>query len=205
MTALKLALLRLKLNRHQVAFWEAKIQHAITLAATTEHFDLHSLTAEKNRISIELSKLELTLKKQIDISNLAKQWDAASPQTRILINFEIRHFLKNNTVFEDFDLHTIKDQRMLLRAIKAARVWLNSKRGLADGVKATEIVHALSAIYREITHDRPDIASGPIGENTIPSLFEQLLLAALREGNIDIKAQSVRKLWKKLQKTDQAN
>ena len=118
----------------------------------------------------------------------------ASAQTRILVYFEIRHFLKDNTVFEDFDLHIIQNQHLMLRAIKSAHAWLKSKRGLAAGVKATEIVHALSAIYREITHEKPDIASGPIGENTIPSLFEQLLLAALREGNIDIKAQSARKL-----------
>jgi hypothetical protein len=32
MATLKLALLRLNLNRQQVAFWEAKIQHTITLA-----------------------------------------------------------------------------------------------------------------------------------------------------------------------------
>lgn len=198
MSALTLALLRLNLRRHQAAFWEAKIQHAITLAATTEQFDRHSLSSEKNRINAELIKLELTLKNKIDVSALDKQWKAASPQTRILVNFEIRHFLKSNTVFEDFDLHLISNQCILLRAIKAARVWLKSKRGLGDGVKATEIVYALAAIYREITHNKPDIASGPIGENTLPSLFEQLLFAALKEGNIDIKLQSVRKLWKKL-------
>ena len=62
MTALKLALLKLNLNRHQVAFWEAKIQHAIRLAATTEQFDRHSLAAEKNLVSVELTKLELLLK-----------------------------------------------------------------------------------------------------------------------------------------------
>lgn len=205
MTTLKLALLRLNLSRPQIAFWEAKIQHAITLAATTEQFDRHSLTVEKNLVSVELIKLELILKNKIDVSALDNQWKAASTQTRILINFEIRHFLKNNTVFEDLDLHLIKNQHILLRAIKSARVWLKSKRGLSNGVKATEIVHALSAIYREITHEKPDIASGPIGENTIPSLFEQLLLAALREGNINIKAQSARKLWKKIQTIDQAN
>ena len=205
MTTLKLALLRLNLNRHQVAFWEAKIQHAIRLAATTEQFDRHSLAAEKNLVSVELAKLELLLKNQIDVAAISNQWKAASPQTRILINFEIRHFLRDNTVFEDLDLHLIQSQHILLRAIKSARVWLKSKRGLADGVKATEVVHALSAIYREITHDKPDIALGPIGANTIPSLFEQLLLAALREANIDIKAQSARKLWKKIQTIDQAN
>lgn len=205
MTTLKLALLRLNLNRHQVAFWEAKIQHAITLAATTEQFDRHSLAAEKNLVSVELAKLELLLKNQIDVAAISNQWKAASPQTRILVNFEIRHFLKDNTVFEDFDLHIIQHQHLMLRAIKSARGWLKSKRGLTNGVKATEVVHALSAIYREITHEKPDIASGPIGENTIPSLFEQLLLAALREGNIDIKAQSARKLWKKIQTIEQAN
>ena len=205
MTTLKLALLRLNLSRPQIAFWEAKIQHAITLAATTEQFDRHSLTVEKNLVSVELIKLELILKNKIDVSALDNQWKAASTQTRILINFEIRHFLKNNTVFEDLDLHLIQNQHILLRAIKSARVWLKSKRGLSNGVKATEIVHALSAIYREITHEKPDIASGPIGKNTIPSLFEQLLLAALREGNINIKAQSARKLWKKIQTIDQAN
>ena len=205
MATLKLALLRLNLNRHQVAFWEAKIQHAITLAATTEQFDRHSLTTEKNRINAELIKLELTLKNKIDASVLDNQWKTASPQTRILINFEIRHFLKNNTVFEDFDLHLIQNQHILLRAINSARVWLKSKRGLSNGVKATEIVHALSAIYREITHNRPNIELGPIGETTTPSLFEQLLLAALREGNIDIKPQSVRKLYSNVQKTDPSN
>ena len=205
MATLKLALLRLNLNRHQVAFWEAKIQHAITLAATTEQFDRHSLTTEKNRINAELIKLELTLKNKIDASVLDNQWKTASPQTRILINFEIRHFLKNNTVFEDFDLHLIQNQHILLRAINSARVWLKSKRGLSNGVKATEIVHALSAIYREITHNRPNIELGPIGETTIPSLFEQLLLAALREGKIDIKPQSVRKFYSKVHKTDPSN
>ena len=205
MTTLKLALLRLNLNRHQVAFWEAKIQHAITLAATTEQFDRHSLTVEKNLVSVELLKLELILKNKIGVLALANQWKTASAQTRILVNFEIRHFLKNNTVFEDFDLHIIQNQYILLRAIKSARVWLKSKRGLSDGVKATEIVHALSAIYREITQNIPDIASGPIGENTTLSLFEQLLLAALREANIDIKPQSLRKLYSKVQKTDPSN
>ena len=205
MTPLKLALLRLNLNRHQVAFWEAKIQYAIRLAATTEQFDRHSLAAEKNLVSVELAKLELLLKNKIDVAAISNQWKAASPQTRILVNFEIRHFLKDNTVFEDFDLHIIQNQHLILRAIKSAHAWLKSKRGLAAGVKATEIIHAISAIYREITHEKPDIASGPIGENTIPSLFEQLLLAALREGNIDIKAQSARKLWKKIQTIDQAN
>ena len=205
MTTLKLALLRLNLNRHQVAFWEAKIQHAITLAATTEQFDRHSLTVEKNLVSVELWKLELILKNKIGVLALANQWKTASAQTRILVNFEIRHFLKNNTVFEDFDLHIIQNQHILLRAIKSARVWLKSKRGLSDGVKATEIVHALSAIYREITQNIPDIASGPIGENTTLSLFEQLLLAALREANIDIKPQSLRKLYSKVQKTDPSN
>lgn len=205
MTTLKLALLRLNLNRHQVAFWEAKIQHAITLAATTEQFDRHSLTVEKNLVSVELLKLELILKNKIGVLALANQWKTASAQTRILVNFEIRHFLKNNTVFEDFDLHIIQNQHILLRAIKSARVWLKSKRGLSDGVKATEIVHALSAIYREITQNIPDIASGPIGENTTLSLFEQLLLAALREANIDIKPQSLRKLYSKVQKTDPSN
>lgn len=205
MTTLKLALLRLNLNRHQVAFWEAKIQHAVTLAATTEQFDRHSLAAEKNLVSVELVKLERALKNQNNVAVISNQWKAASPQTRILINFEIRHFLRNNTVFEDLDLHLIQSQHILLRAIKSARVWLKSKRGLSNGVKATEIVHALSAIYLEITHNRPDIASGPIEENTITSLFEQLLLAALREGNIDIKPQSVRKLYSKIQKTDPSN
>ena len=205
MTTLKLALLRLNLNRHQVAFWEAKIQHAITLAATTEQFDRHSLTVEKNLVSVELLKLELILKNKIGVLALANQWKTASAQTRILVNFEIRHFLKNNTVFEDFDLHIIQNQHILLRAIKSARVWLKSKRGLSDGVKATEIVHALSAIYREITQNIPDIASGPIGENTTLSLFEQLLLAALREANIDIKPQSLRKLYSRVQKTDPSN
>ena len=205
MTPLKLALLRLNLNRHQVAFWEAKIQYAIRLAATTEQFDRHSLAAEKNLVSVELAKLELLLKNKIDVAAISNQWKAASPQTRILVNFEIRHFLKDNTVFEDFDLHIIQNQHLMLRSIKSAHAWLKSKRGLAAGVKATEIIHAISAIYREITHEKPDIASGPIGENTIPSLFEQLLLAALREGNIDIKAQSARKLWKKIQTIDQAN
>ena len=205
MTTLKLALLRLNLNRHQVAFWEAKIQHAITLAATTEQFDRHSLTVEKNLVSVELLKLELILKNKIGVLALTNQWKTASAQTRILVNFEIRHFLKNNTVFEDFDLHIIQNQHILLRAIKSARVWLKSKRGLSDGVKATEIVHALSAIYREITQNIPDIASGPIGENTTLSLFEQLLLAALREANIDIKPQSLRKLYSKVQKTDPSN
>jgi len=205
MTTLKLALLRLNLNRHQVAFWEAKIQHAITLAATTEQFDRHSLTVEKNLVSVELLKLELILKNKIGVLALANQWKTASAQTRILVNFEIRHFLKNNTVFEDFDLHIIQNQHILLRAIKSARVWLKSKRGLSNGVKATEIVHALSAIYREITQNIPDIASGPIGENTTLSLFEQLLLAALREANIDIKPQSLRKLYSKVQKTDPSN
>ena len=205
MATLKLALLRLNLNRHQVAFWEAKIQHAITLATITEQFDRHSLAAEKNLVSVELTTLELLLKSKINIAAISNQWKAASPQTRILVNFEIRHFLKDNTVFEDLDLHIIQNQHLMLRAVKSANVWLKSKRGLAAGVKATEIVHALSAIYREITHEKPDIASGPIGENTIPSLFEQLLLAALREGNIDIKAQSARKLWKKIQTIDQAN
>ena len=205
MTTLKLALLRLNLNRHQVAFWEAKIQHAITLAATTEQFDRHSLTVEKNLVSVELLKLELILKNKIGVLALANQWKTASAQTRILVNFEIRHFLKNNTVFEDFDLHIIQNQYILLRAIKSARVWLKSKRGLSNGVKATEIVHALSAIYREITQNIPDIASGPIGENTTLSLFEQLLLAALREANIDIKPQSLRKLYSKVQKTDPSN
>ena len=205
MTTLKLALLRLNLNRHQVAFWEAKIQHAITLAATTEQFDRHSLAAEKNLVSVELTTLELLLKSKINIAAISNQWKAASPQTRILVNFEIRHFLKDNTVFEDFDLRIVQHQHLMLRAIKSARGWLKSKRGLSNGVKATEIVHALSAIYREITHNRPDIASGPIEENNIPSLFEQLLLAALREGNIDIKPQSVRKLYSKVQKTDPSN
>ena len=201
MTTLKLALLKLNLNRHQVAFWEAKIQHAIRLAATTEQFDRHSLAAEKNLVSVELTKLELLLKNKIDVAAISNQWKAASPQTRILINFEIRHLLNENTVFERLDLHIIQNQHILLRAIKSARVWLKSERGLSNGVKATEIVHALSTIYREITHDKPDIESGPIGENS-PSLFEQLLLAALREGNIDIKPQSVRKLYSKIQKTD---
>ena len=205
MTTLKLALLRLNLNRHQVAFWEAKIQHAITLAATTEQFDRHSLAAEKNLVSVELTKLELLLKNKIDVAAISNQWKAASPQTRILVNFEIRHFLKDNIVFEDFDLHIIQHQHLMLRSIKSARGWLKSKRGLSNGVKATEIVHALSAIYREITHNRPEIASGPIEENNIPSLFEQLLLAALTEGNIDIKPQSVRKLYSKVQKTDPSN
>jgi hypothetical protein len=205
MTTLKLALLKLNLNRHQVAFWEAQIQHAIRLAATTEQFDRHSLAAEKNLVSVELTKLELLLKNKIDVAAISNQWKAASPQTRILVNFEIRHFLNENTVFERLDLHIIQNQHILLRAIKSARVWLKSKRGLSNGVKATEIVHALSTIYREITHDKPDIASGPIRANTIPSLFEQLLLAALREANIDIKAQSARRLWKKIQKTDQAH
>jgi hypothetical protein len=205
MTTLKLALLRLNLNRHQVAFWEAKIQHAITLATITEQFDRHSLAAEKNLVSVELTTLELLLKSKIDIAAISNQWKAASPQTRILVNFEIRHFLKDNTVFEDFDLRIVQHQHLMLRAIKSARGWLKSKRGLADGVKATEVVHALSTIYREITHDKPDIASGPIRANTIPSLFEQLLLAALREANIDIKAQSARRLWKKIQKTDQTH
>jgi hypothetical protein len=112
--------------------------------------------------------------------------------------------LNENTVFERLDLHIIQNQHILLRAIKSARVWLKSKRGLSNGVKATEIVHALSTIYREITNDKPDIEPGPIGENS-PSLFEQLLLAALREGNIDIKPQSVRKLYSKIQKTDPSN
>jgi hypothetical protein len=205
MTMLKLALLKLNLNRHQVAFWEAKIQHAITLAATTEQFDRHSLSSEKNLVSKELVKLELVLKNQIDVAAISNQWNAASPQTRILVNFEIRHFLKYNTVFEDLDLHIIKNQRILLRAIKAARVWLKSKRGLSDGVKATEIIYAVATIYREITHKSPVIDLGQIRGNTIPSNFEQLLLAALREGNIDIKAQSVRKLYSKVQKTDQSN
>ena len=205
MTMLKLALLKLNLNRHQVAFWEAKIQHAITLAATTEQFDRHSLSSEKNLISKELVKLELVLKNQIDVAAISNQWNAASPQTRILVNFEIRHFLKYNTVFEDLDLHIIKNQRILLRAIKAARVWLKSKRGLSDGVKATEIIYAVATIYREITHKSPVIDLGQIRGNTIPSNFEQLLLAALREGKIDIKAQSVRKLYSKVQKTDQSN
>jgi hypothetical protein len=204
MTTLKLALLKLNLNRHQVAFWEAKIQHAIRLAATTEQFDRHSLPAEKNLVSVELTKLELLLKNKIDVAAISNQWKAASPQTRILVNFEIRHFLNENTVFERLDLHIIQNQHILLRAIKSARVWLKSKRGLSNGVKATEIVHALSTIYREITHNKPDIGSGPIGENS-PSLFEQLLLAALREGNIDIKPQSVRKLYSKIQKTDPSN
>ena len=172
MATLKLALLRLNHNRHHVAFWEVKIQHAITLAPLTEQFDRHSLTTEKNRINAELIKLELTLKNKIDASVLDNQWKTASPQTRILINFEIRHFLKNNTVFEDFDLHLIQNQHILLRAINSARVWLKSKRGLSNGVKVTEIVHALSAIYREITHNRPNIELGPIGETTTPSLFE---------------------------------
>jgi hypothetical protein len=205
MTMLKLALLKLNLNRHQVAFWEAKIQHAITLAATTEQFDRHSFSSEKNLVSKELVKLELVLKNQIDVAAISNQWNAASPQTRILVNFEIRHFLKYNTVFEDLDLHIIKNQRILLRAIKAARVWLKSKRGLSDGVKATEIIYAVATIYREITHKSPVIDLGQIRGNTIPSNFEQLLLAALREGNIDIKAQSVRKLYSKVQKTDQSN
>ena len=204
MTTLKLALLKLNLNRHQVAFWEAQIQHAIRLAATTEQFDRHSLAAEKNLVSVELTKLELLLKNKIDVAAISNQWKAASPQTRILVNFEIRHFLNENTVFERLDLHIIQNQHILLRAIKSARVWLKSKRGLSNGVKATEIVHALSTIYREITHDKPDIELGPIGENS-PSLFEQLLLAALREGNIDIKPQSVRKLYSKIQKTDPSN
>jgi hypothetical protein len=205
MATLKLALLRLNLNRHQVAFWEAKIQHAITLAATTEQFDRHSLTAEKNLVSVELVKLERVLKNQNNVAAISNQWKASSPQTRILVNFEIRHFLNDNTVFEHLELHIIQNQHILLRAIKSARVWLKSKRGLSNGVKATEIVHALSAIYREITHTRPDIALGPIGKNTIPSLFEQLLLAALREGGIDIKLQSVRKLYSKVQKTGPSN
>ena len=205
MTTLKLALLRLNLNRHQVAFWEAKIQHAITLAATTEQFDRHSLVIEKNLVSSELARLEFALKNTNDASSLDVLWETISPQSRILVNFEIRHFLKDNTVFEDFDLHIIQHQHLILRSIKSARGWLKSKRGLSNGVKATEIVHALSAIYREITHNRPDIASGPIEENNIPSLFEQLLLAALREGNIDIKPQSVRKLYSKVQKTDPSN
>ena len=205
MTMLELALLKLNLNRHQVAFWEAKIQHAITLAATTEQFDRHSFSSEKNLVSKELVKLELVLKNQIDVAAISNQWNAASPQTRILVNFEIRHFLKYNTVFEDLDLHIIKNQRILLRAIKAARVWLKSKRGLSDGVKATEIIYAVATIYREITHKSPVIDLGQIRGNTIPSNFEQLLLAALREGNIDIKAQSVRKLYSKVQKTDQSN
>ena len=205
MTTLKLALLKLNLNRHQVAFWEAQIQHAIRLAATTEQFDRHSLAAEKNLVSVELTKLELLLKNKIDVAAISNQWKAASPQTRILVNFEIRHFLNENTVFERLDLHIIQNQHILLRAIKSARVWLKSKRGLSNGVKATEIVHALSAIYREITHNRPNIEFGPIGETTIPSLFEQLLLAALREGNIDIKPQSVRKFYSKVQKTDPSN
>lgn len=198
MSILTLALLRLNLSRHQVAFWDAKIQHAITVAALTEQFDRHSLIAEKNLINAELIKLELLLKNKINVSALNNQWEAASAQTRILVNFEIRHFLKNNTVFEDFDLHKVKNQRILLRAIKGARVWLKSKRGLGDGVKATEIVYAVAAIYREITHKSPVIDPGQIKESTIPSVFEHLLLAALREGNIDIKPQSVRKLWKKL-------
>ena len=205
MTMLKLALLKLNLNRHQVAFWEAKIQHAITLAATTEQFDRHSFSSEKNLVSKELVKLELVLKNQIDVAAISNQWNAASPQTRILVNFEIRHFLKYNTVFEDLDLHIIKNQRILLRAIKAARVWLKSKRGLGDGVKATEIVYAVATIYQEITHKSPVIDLGQIRGNTIPSNFEQLLLAALREGNIDIKAQSVRKFYSKVQKTDPSN
>jgi hypothetical protein len=205
MTTLKLALLKLNLNRHQVAFWEAKIQHAIRLAATTEQFDRHSLAAEKNLVSVELTKLELLLKNKIDVAAISNQWKAASPQTRILVNFEIRHFLKDNTVFEDFDLHIIQNQHLMLRAIKAARVWLKSKRGLGDGVKATEIVYAVATIYREITHKSPVIDLGQIRGNTIPSNFEQLLLAALREGNIDIKAQSVRKLYSKVQKTDPSN
>jgi hypothetical protein len=204
MTTLKLALLKLNLNRHQVAFWEAQIQHAIRLAATTEQFDRHSLAAEKNLVSVELTKLELLLKNKIDVAAISNQWKAASPQTRILVNFEIRHFLNENTVFERLDLHIIQNQHILLRAIKSARVWLKSKRGLSNGVKATEIIHALSTIYREITHDKPDIEPGPIAENS-PSLFEQLLLAALREGNIDIKPQSVRKLYSKIQKTDPSN
>ena len=198
MSTLTLALLRLNLSRHQIAFWDAKIQHAITVAASTEQFDRHSLSAEKNLINAELIKLERLLKNKIDISALNNQWEAASAQTRILVNFEIRHFLKNNTVFEDLDLQIVKNQRILLRAIKAARVWLKSKRGLGDGVKATEIAYALAAIYQEITQKRPVIDSGKISESTIPSVFEQLLLAALREGNIDINPQSVRKLWKKL-------
>lgn len=198
MTALKLALRRLNLNPHQIAFWGAKIRHAITLAEKTEQFDRHSLVIEKNLVSSELARLEFALKNTNDASSLDVLWETISPQSRILVNFEIRHFLRSNTVYENLDLKIVKNQSILLRAVKSARTWLKSKRGLSNGVKATEIVHAVSAIYQEITHIRPELGMGPINEGSVPSTFEQLLTAAMREGNIDIKPQSVRKLYSKI-------
>ena len=59
MTTLKLALLRLNLNRHQVEFWEAKIQHAITLAATTEQWD--ALQTGLNTVEHDLDLLQTEL------------------------------------------------------------------------------------------------------------------------------------------------